>query len=124
MKFGRTFNLAVKNFFFIVPVIMFFATISHPAFGQSIDDCLECHESHASGQEVLLSQPLHALCGGCHDVEEEEFKKSHLYIEAALMECSSCHAPHASKDRNLFKKTMHSPFVKGNCEDCHLVGSE
>jgi hypothetical protein len=72
----------------------------------------------------LLSEPLQALCGGCHDAEEEEFKESHLYIEASLMDCVSCHAPHASKDRKLFKETMHSPFVKGNCEDCHLVGSE
>jgi hypothetical protein len=40
------------------------------------------------------------------------------------MNCASCHAPHASKDRSFFKETMHSPFVKGNCGECHIVGAE
>jgi len=72
----------------------------------------------------LINQPLQTLCGECHETEDESFAEAHIYIEAAVMDCTSCHAPHASKDRDFFKENMHSPFVKGNCEECHVVGPE
>jgi predicted CXXCH cytochrome family protein len=88
------------------------------------EDCLECHRPHLSTEATLLSQPVQALCGECHESEDDSFKEAHLRIEAASMDCISCHAPHASKDRNFFKENMHSPFVKGNCDECHIVESQ
>jgi predicted CXXCH cytochrome family protein len=86
------------------------------------EDCLNCHQPHLSSEPALINQPLQALCGECHDLEEDSFAESHIYIEAAAMNCTTCHAPHASKDRKFFKTNMHSPFVKRNCEECHVVG--
>jgi predicted CXXCH cytochrome family protein len=88
------------------------------------EDCLQCHQAHRSNERSLLNLPIQDLCSECHDVEEDSFKESHIYIKAAVMDCGSCHAPHASKDRSFFKETMHSPFVKGNCDDCHIVGAK
>jgi predicted CXXCH cytochrome family protein len=88
------------------------------------EDCLNCHQAHSASQLALIDQPLQALCGDCHDADEDSFRRSHLGIEAAAMDCIGCHAPHASKDPKFFKEQMHSPFVRGDCGECHVVGQE
>jgi len=88
------------------------------------EDCLQCHRAHRSIERGLLNRPVQALCGDCHDLEDASFQQSHIYIKAAVMDCVSCHSPHTSKDRSFFKESMHSPFVKGNCDECHIVGAE
>jgi predicted CXXCH cytochrome family protein len=85
------------------------------------EDCMNCHAPHLSAQTRLLSEPLHDLCEGCHDLEDEAFQESHIYIQASVMNCTKCHAPHASKDRDFFKEKMHKPFVERSCEECHVV---
>jgi predicted CXXCH cytochrome family protein len=87
-------------------------------------DCLRCHQPHLSSETRLLNQPLHVLCADCHEEDEGKFSEAHLGIAAAAMNCTKCHAPHASKDPMFFKAKMHSPFVKRNCEECHVAGEE
>jgi hypothetical protein len=69
----------------------------------------------------LLTQKIQPLCGECHDAKSASFGKSHLQIEASVMNCKSCHDPHASKDPKFFKSIVHAPFGGRSCEDCHIV---
>jgi predicted CXXCH cytochrome family protein len=85
------------------------------------EDCMNCHRPHFSGNPSLVSLPIGELCADCHDTEDEDFGAAHLEIDAAVMDCIGCHAPHASKDPKFFKEKMHSPFVKGDCGECHVV---
>jgi predicted CXXCH cytochrome family protein len=85
------------------------------------EDCLNCHQPHLASHSPLIDQTIQELCAECHDAEEDSFQESHIHIEAAVMNCVSCHAPHASKDKKFFKASMHSPFVKRNCDECHEV---
>ena len=67
-----------------------------------------------------MAQPIPALCGDCHDLNDSSFAKAHINIKAAVMDCKSCHDPHASKDPKLFKENVHPPFAARSCDDCHI----
>jgi hypothetical protein len=76
---------------------------------------------HMSAQPSLLAEPIHQLCGVCHNLKDEAFNKAHINIDASVIDCRTCHDPHASKDPKFFKDNMHPPFAGRTCDDCHVV---
>jgi predicted CXXCH cytochrome family protein len=61
------------------------------------EDCLTCHDPHASNNEKLLKDKQQDLCAACHTDVGEMLSKS-KFIHGAIKDhgCSACHDPHAS----------------------------
>jgi predicted CXXCH cytochrome family protein len=85
------------------------------------EDCLTCHQPHAAAQPRLVSQPVHELCGQCHDPSAKPFAAAHLGIDAKAIACMGCHDPHASTDPKFFKAKQHVPFASRDCDTCHVT---
>ncbi len=103
--------------------------------------CLECHRGHGSGYRATLKSDPLKLCDNCHDTNRYGASGgSHPGDEARA--CETCHTPHASGLRALLKDgsertlcnschrttrvelgkfSLHKPFARGRCGDCHQL---
>jgi predicted CXXCH cytochrome family protein len=81
-----------------------------------VDDCLECHTSHASDQNALLVKPLASLCASCHEDVVNLSTNAWVKHPGVTEEqgCMNCHAPHDSDQRGLLRDT-----VVNVCAACH-----
>jgi DmsE family decaheme c-type cytochrome len=100
-------------------------------------DCVGCHNPHASNHGKLLAQRPSAICNTCHDVVPKEAKSVHKPVVESR--CVECHDPHASANKfNLVKpandlcagchkpiveaagkaRFKHKPVLQG-CATCH-----
>jgi predicted CXXCH cytochrome family protein len=60
------------------------------------EDCLDCHDPHASrSRGLLVAESLPELCGECHDDVVEEIQQSEQVHDPAEEDCTDCHNPHA-----------------------------
>jgi predicted CXXCH cytochrome family protein len=77
--------------------------------------CLNCHNPHASSQDVLLAGTQQSMCTGCHfKGEEYEGKTRESLLTHKGMDCTNCHRPHGSPNEHYFVR----PVVE-LCADCH-----
>lgn len=84
------------------------------------DDCMICHEPHASEHRALLTERMPALCAGCHDADE--IRVAHG-VSLARADCGACHPPHGSDAPGmLVGGTPHPPYESRSCEACHRRG--
>jgi len=102
--------------------------------------CLACHQGHGSKHEVLLRTAPRKLCSNCHEQKKYEANGSHSADK--VRGCETCHVPHVSKVRSLLrtgsertlceschrstkiergKFSLHKPFAKGQCGECHQL---
>jgi predicted CXXCH cytochrome family protein len=95
----------------------------------SDEDCIACHEMHATDNEKLLKTNEIKLCNEkCHKVspEHHEFNKNNLIKFKEVPEsfttlgnsvlCTNCHNPHSSKEIYLF-----TDIKKNLCLLCHTT---
>lgn len=97
------------------------------------EDCLSCHNPHASNHENLLNEEKEKLCMNCHDNKGFTNKVIHPPVKE---NCMSCHYPHDSDYPKLVKdegkklcyncheqkdvkKHVHPPVKEGDCLGCH-----
>ena len=82
------------------------------------EDCLTCHDAHASDYKAHLISSVVELCGTCHDEELDKAKsKTAVSRHTAVFEgkaCLSCHKPHSSK----FAKLLPAAPMD-TCLKCH-----
>jgi predicted CXXCH cytochrome family protein len=84
------------------------------------DDCLGCHDPHASSDSPsLLTDSEPGLCLGCHDPTDSGFARGHLDYPVTSTSCSVCHDPHGSNQSALLKDNVHNPVAKRMCGQCH-----
>jgi predicted CXXCH cytochrome family protein len=84
------------------------------------EDCLGCHQAHASGEnDSLLMDNSPALCLNCHDTDKSTFKSLHREYPVERGDCTSCHDPHGSNQAAMLFDNLHDPVAKRNCERCH-----
>ena len=83
-------------------------------------DCLNCHNSHASGKNVsLLKMDEPKLCLSCHKTNSSGFKKSHVNYPVEQKRCTTCHDPHGSSSGAILADNIHAPIKNGMCNQCH-----
>jgi predicted CXXCH cytochrome family protein len=100
--------------------------------------CVDCHNSHASENEFLISSSnIGDACKECHEMVEN-FKTPHDPV--AKGECTKCHDSHSSDFENLLVEDqrqlcfschegtkeelekfryVHRPVVERECNECH-----
>ena len=84
------------------------------------DDCLTCHNPHASQDKPsLLSEQPPTLCLQCHDPSKGTFKSQHVNYPVEQANCSSCHNPHGSNTASILYDNVHEPLSKRMCKQCH-----
>jgi predicted CXXCH cytochrome family protein len=94
------------------------ARFQHPP---AADDCLTCHDPHASTEaDFLLRQEASALCGDCHETASASFVERHMGYPVAGSRCTSCHDPHGGETSALFLANVHAPLTRKMCNQCHL----
>lgn len=83
----------------------------HPIkFGEL--QCADCHQSHGSIAENLLTKPnLNETCYSCHAEKRGPFMWQHAPVDE---DCSTCHVPHGSNQVSLLKSR--SQLL---CRQCH-----
>ncbi|MFB3814943.1 MAG: cytochrome c3 family protein [Terriglobales bacterium] len=65
----------------------------------ALDNCLDCHDPHASANSRMLKQAQPALCETCHAQQAESHQKDKfLHLPAFQTGCSTCHEPHGSDE--------------------------
>jgi len=85
------------------------------------EDCLGCHNAHASGKGTsLLKDSAPTLCLNCHETDKATFKKLHRDYPVEKAQCTSCHDPHGSNEAAMLYDNVHEPVAKRNCERCHV----
>ena len=80
------------------------------------DNCMECHDPHASDRKYLLKQEVPGLCLSCHKQLKDSLASSQV-IHGAMTEegsCTNCHSPHLSKLHKLQKEAQ-----PDQCLTCH-----
>lgn len=89
----------------------FFKPSAHPVrFGQIA--CSECHNTHGTVGEGLLSKPtINQTCYTCHAEKRGPFLWEHAPVAE---ECTLCHTPHGSVHPALLVKRP--PLL---CQQCH-----
>jgi predicted CXXCH cytochrome family protein len=84
--------------------------------------CLSCHDPHGSaGAEALLKKAAPALCLSCHKPDAPNFAKKHFNYPVTTADCTSCHDPHGSNNDGILWASVHSPVLKGMCNQCHAA---
>ena len=84
------------------------------------EDCLECHNPHASSDgKKLLKGGQPALCLECHKAGKPAFKKAHKGYPVDKARCSACHDPHGSNTAGILFDNVHEPVLKKKCQECH-----
>jgi len=87
--------------------------------------CVTCHNPHASAKAAaLLKEDPPALCKGCHQTDKPIFVKQHLNYPAGGSRCSMCHSVHGSDQAGLIYPTVHQPFARRMCNQCHGNASD
>lgn len=100
--------------------------------------CVDCHNVHATRDQVLVKQTQAGVCFTCHkDKRADIFRFTSHPLREGLMTCSSCHNPHGSVgEHNLIKNSVNEtcytchaekrgPFLwehppaRENCAECH-----
>ena len=81
--------------------------------------CLNCHAPHGSDYVGLLKKERRKLCVACHSVNTARARKAHLNYPVQGTDCLSCHSPHGSKRKSLVKASLHKPFARNKCSECH-----
>jgi DmsE family decaheme c-type cytochrome len=82
--------------------------------------CVTCHTPHASAKAAaLLKSDPPALCQGCHQIDKPIFVKKHSNYPAGNSRCTMCHSAHGSDQPGLIHNTVHQPFAKRMCNQCH-----
>ncbi len=79
------------------------------------NNCIACHDPHASNHKGLLNKSLNKLCYKCHQKDKPGiFDRKVLHEPIRTGDCSSCHDPHSSKNDKLL-------VSKGGelCYKCH-----
>jgi predicted CXXCH cytochrome family protein len=80
-------------------------------------DCVGCHNPHASDHGKLLAAQPGAICGTCHDVVPEKPRSAHEPV--ARNRCVDCHDPHAAAAKgNLVRPAAEL------CAGCHKPVAE
>ncbi|MBL8058752.1 MAG: hypothetical protein JNK29_18755 [Anaerolineales bacterium] len=89
--------------------------------GQQDMNCVDCHDAHATGQEMKGDNPS-MLCANCHKDTDSNFAhQAHLTVEG--MTCADCHLtqpddpaadPHLMRDHSFDVKVT-------TCNACHTT---
>jgi len=102
------------------------------------EECIGCHDPHASNNAPMLRKPQRDLCLSCHDravesgddklIDKAAWLDKHEVWHEPITEdnCTGCHRPHGSKNFRLLKKpfprSFYAPFAVedyGLCFSCH-----
>ena len=82
--------------------------------------CVSCHNPHASANaSALLKDDPPSLCKGCHQTDKPIFVKQHSNYPVGSSRCNKCHNVHGSDQAGLIYNTIHPPFGKKMCSQCH-----
>jgi predicted CXXCH cytochrome family protein len=80
----------------------------HPADGApyihgplAVNDCVACHDYHASPYPMLLLEDIHTLCFRCHERADLSPDPHDAMTEEQT--CLACHDPHGGADRFFLK---------------------
>jgi predicted CXXCH cytochrome family protein len=80
------------------------------------EDCLDCHDPHASATEGLLkAASLPELCSDCHDDVVEKIATMGVVHDPAEDGCLDCHDPHHSQVEGMLR----APSQLALCFECH-----
>ncbi len=103
------------------------------------EECLSCHNAHASRHGSLLRHTPMTTCLGCHEdlAKKMRAETPHSVMKGAR-QCLACHDPHASDRSDLLVAEIgelcgncheetprdrlghpHAPFANGDCLACH-----
>ena len=83
-------------------------------------DCLSCHATHYSDIQSLLSGDDPAICIQCHSTDTERLLQMHRESFDKISQCTTCHEPHVTESPGLLREIKHEPFIRGDCEACHV----
>ncbi|ABS26040.1 cytochrome C family protein [Anaeromyxobacter sp. Fw109-5] len=84
------------------------------------DDCLKCHNPHASQQKALLERPIRDLCGSCHvDTMQREARAFSRHEPVRDGDCAACHDPHGTDGPLL----LTNENIVALCKGCHDWGA-
>jgi predicted CXXCH cytochrome family protein len=79
------------------------------------EDCLDCHDPHASRSgALLLASNVAELCEECHDDVVGEIQESEHPHDPAEEDCTDCHDPHAGP----YERMLHAEG-RELCGECH-----
>lgn len=86
------------------------------AHGPAIQDCMLCHDAHASDFVDHLRKAPFDLCASCHESEAKTAETAKVKHSAVTegQACANCHEPHASNHEGLM---LDDPV--GACLKCH-----
>ncbi|MBI5118297.1 hypothetical protein HZA56_17615 [Candidatus Poribacteria bacterium] len=80
------------------------------------EDCLTCHNPHASDYPKMLADRVPALCFTCHESMPVEKRPLSVHAPFEEGECLTCHNPHISPNRALLLDKS-----RNLCSKCHDV---
>jgi len=86
--------------------------VPHPPYLEN--NCLACHEDHASSATALLKPDVEQVCLACHTQVHPEARPAADHPPGSG-DCLRCHQPHQSPTRGLLRDAE----VLGICADCH-----
>lgn len=81
------------------------------------DECLNCHNPHASKDAGLLKTDMKSLCGSCHEEavrRQDRSASKHEPVDKG--QCTACHNPHSSDYLFLAKAPTDAEWC-GSCHD-------
>lgn len=81
----------------------------------AVEDCLNCHNPHASKNATLLVDRPPELCYSCHEGLPEDEEPASVHPPYEDGECLTCHDPHISANRSLLVEKP--PDLCANCHD-------
>ena len=85
---------------------------THPLNFEGQMGCTDCHSSHGSVSEHLLTgETVNDTCFQCHAEKRGPFVWEH---EPASEDCGTCHSPHGSNQKAML--TLRAPLL---CQSCH-----
>jgi predicted CXXCH cytochrome family protein len=94
--------------------------------GGGDNQCIYCHNPHASERKDLTRKNIKVLCLSCHPKIAARFKENagdYIHPEVAKGNCTSCHDPHSSSSLDKKQGTSISYFYKADilslCTKCH-----
>ncbi len=87
-------------------------------------DCLKCHNAHASEHPQQLVADTRTLCLGCHDEIEREIASA-KYTHSPMKDsqsCANCHDAHMASQQALLKARM--DIVCSSCHNKQIVAKD
>lgn len=102
------------------------------------DDCVACHNPHASDSRGLIDGRLEDVCYRCHSALRQAAQGQVMHTALRAGTCTQCHDPHAGGPSLLKQETkalclschkglqkelaaphQHPAFAQGKCLSCH-----